>query len=128
MTKRERVMAAVEGRPVDRVPFSLWYHFRLDPPAGEGMAQAELEFYRKYSPDLFKVMHDIPYEMPPDRPQIEQSNDWRRLPVLDGKSGNFGDRSVVVVHVIKLATYWIVGEVNVGRYIHRSDVVDYVEF
>ncbi len=100
MTKRERVMAAVEGRPVDRVPFSLWYHFRLDPPAGDGMARAELDFYRKYSPDLLKIMHDIPFEMPHDLPQIENSADWAHLRVLDGKSGNFGAQLATVQQII----------------------------
>lgn len=100
MTKRERIMAAINGQPVDRVPYSLWYHFRLDPPAGEGMALAELDFYRKHDPDLFKVMHDIPYEMPADLPTIAQSEEWRRLPVLDGKSGNFGQQLATVQQII----------------------------
>ncbi len=90
MTGRERVLAAISGRPVDRVPYSLWYHFRLTPPAGENMAQAELEFFRRLRPDLLKVMHDIPYEMPAGLPQVEVVDDWARMPVLDGKSGNFG--------------------------------------
>jgi uroporphyrinogen decarboxylase len=90
MTKRERILAAVAGKPVDRVPYSLWYHFRLNPPAGEGMARAELEFYHRYDPDLFKVMHDIPYEMPPDMPLVQTLDDWAKLPELDGRSGHFG--------------------------------------
>lgn len=90
MTKHERVMAAVVGRPVDRLPYSLWYHFRLDPPAGELMASAELAFYHRYDPDLLKVMHDVPYEMPADMPCVLSPDDWRKLPVLDGVSGNFG--------------------------------------
>jgi uroporphyrinogen decarboxylase len=90
MTKRERILAAIEGRPVDRLPYSLWYHFRLDPPAGPDMAEAELNFYHKYDPDLLKVMHDIPYEMPDDLPIVKSIEDWERLPVLDGVSGNFG--------------------------------------
>jgi uroporphyrinogen decarboxylase len=90
MTKLERVRAAVLGQPVDRLPYSLWYHFRLDPPAGERMAQAELAFYHRYDPDFLKVMHDVPYEMPADMPQVQTPDDWRRLPELDGVSGNFG--------------------------------------
>jgi uroporphyrinogen decarboxylase len=90
MTKRERIMAAIEGRPYDRIPYSLWYHFRLDPPAGPNMAKAELDFYHKYDPDLLKVMHDIPYEMPKDMPLVRSIEDWAKLDVLDGVSGNFG--------------------------------------
>ncbi len=100
MTKRERIEAACAREAVDRVPYSLWYHFRLDPPAGPGMARAELDFYREYDPDLFKVMHDIPYEMPAEMPEATTSEDWRRLPVLDGISGNFGQQLATVKQII----------------------------
>jgi len=100
MTKRERIAAALAGQPVDRVPYSLWYHFRLDPPAGEGMARAELDFYHKYDPDLLKVMHDIPYEMPSDLPKVKKAEDWSRLPVLDGVSGNFGAQLATVKQIM----------------------------
>jgi len=101
MTSKERILAACAGEPVDRVPYSLWYHFRLDPPAGENMAQAELQFYRKYTPDLFKVMHDIPYEMPSAMPVVSTAEDWRALPVLDGVSGNFGAQLRTVQLIIQ---------------------------
>jgi uroporphyrinogen decarboxylase len=93
MTKRERIAAAIAGQPVDRVPYSLWYHFLVEAgrlPAGPEMVAAELDFYHKYDPDLFKVMHDIPYEMPASKPQVQSVEDWARLPALDGVSGNFG--------------------------------------
>lgn len=92
MTGRERIMRAVRGEPTDRVPFSLWYHFHLDPPAGAGLARAELDFAARYRPDLLKVMHDIPYEMPSVLPSIETPDDWPRLPVLDGAGGHFGQQ------------------------------------
>ena len=92
MTKRERVLAAVEGRSPDRVPYSLWYHFRRDPPAGPGLAAATLDFYRRFAPDLLKVMHDAPYDMPADLPAVYEPADWRRLDVLDGSSGQFGQQ------------------------------------
>ncbi len=96
MNKRERILAACQAQPVDRVPYSLWYHFGLEPPAGEEMVRAELDFYRRYDPDLFKIMHDIPYEMPPDLPRVQSAADWRRLPVLDGQSGNFGQQLAAI--------------------------------
>lgn len=100
MTKRERVLAAVAGEPVDRTPYSLWYHFRLDPPAGQAFAAAELAFYRRCDPDLFKVMHDIPYEMPADMPEVREPADWARLPVLDGRSGNFGQQLDAIKQIV----------------------------
>jgi uroporphyrinogen decarboxylase len=92
MTKFERIQAAIRGEAVDRVPYSLWYHFRLNPPAGETLANAELEFYAKYDPDLFKVMHDIPYEMPLGMASIHSISDWAKLSVLPPDKGNFGEQ------------------------------------
>ena len=50
MTKTERVMAAVNGEEVDRIPVCFWHHFR---PEGSGrkMAEATLEFF-DYTFDL----------------------------------------------------------------------------
>ncbi|MCW5935390.1 MAG: hypothetical protein KIT45_14010 [Fimbriimonadia bacterium] len=109
MNRRERVLRAVRGEAADRLPFSFWYHFRTEPwfpkalqpdtgPAApglletyiKGMSQAELGFWNRYQPDLLKVMHDIPYEMPVDCPQIESPDDWTRLPELDPDAGHFG--------------------------------------
>src|ERR1051325_371793 len=97
MTKRERIQAAIEGREVDRVPFSLWYHFRLKPPAGDKMAEAELDFYRRYDPDLFKVMHDIPFEF---AGSVKTVDEFANLRVLDGTSGNFGQQLYTVKRII----------------------------
>lgn len=89
MTPRERVLAAVHGERPDRVPYSVWYHFSPDPPAGPDskMAELELAFYDRYRPDLFKVMHDIDFE--PIQPILEV-DDWKKLAVLDPNEGNFG--------------------------------------
>jgi uroporphyrinogen decarboxylase len=56
MTKHERVMAALAGGLVDRVPISFWRHFPdidLDPAA---LAEALLDFHRRYDLDFIKVM------------------------------------------------------------------------
>ncbi|MBI2162738.1 MAG: uroporphyrinogen decarboxylase, partial [candidate division NC10 bacterium] len=44
MTKIERVRAALAGKPVDRPPFSVWYHFGLQHLPGRALAEAELAF------------------------------------------------------------------------------------
>lgn len=102
-------MRAVRGEPVERIPFSFWYHFRTEPwfpvelqpdygPAAPGVLQAYIDdmlkaesaFYHRYQPDILKVMHDVPYEMPPDMPVIQSPDDWARLPALSPDGGHFG--------------------------------------
>ena len=91
MTKRERIKAAVAGEPVDRVPFSFWYHFLdVEDKAGEEFIAAEIAFATKYDVDFLKVMHDLPYDMPESMPVIREPGDWRRLEPLDPRQGNFG--------------------------------------
>jgi uroporphyrinogen decarboxylase len=55
MNKRERVMAALAGQPVDRVPASFWGHDFLREWSAQGLADAMLESFRRYDWDYMKV-------------------------------------------------------------------------
>ena len=61
MTAKERVRRALDGRDIDRTPFSFWHHFGLEKFPGDRHAKATLEFHRKFRTDLVKVMSDYPY-------------------------------------------------------------------
>ena len=64
MTRTERVMAAVRGEPVDRIPVCFWHHFH---PSGSGtrLAEATLKFFDEtFNLDILKIMPDIPYPFP----------------------------------------------------------------
>ena len=87
MNKIELVKAALKGESVDRIPFSFWYHFPADQKSGEGMARAQLDFYRKYDVDFLKVMDDNPYPKPEGG--IEKADDWKKLEPLQSTSPNF---------------------------------------
>src|SRR5689334_4768157 len=81
MTKTERVMAAVDGQPVDRIPVCFWHHFQ---PAGSGrrLAQATLRFFEEtYDLDIIKIMPDLPYPFP--RKSIRDESHWRLLEPMD---------------------------------------------
>jgi uroporphyrinogen decarboxylase len=56
MTKRERVLAAVARRPVDRPPVAFWRHVPEVDHRPEGLAQAMLDFHRRWDLDLVKIM------------------------------------------------------------------------
>lgn len=89
MTPRERVLAAINGDRPDRVPFCFWYHINPTPAAGPDskMGQIELDFYKRYQPDIMKVMHDIDFE---PIPRIQTVDDWAKLQYLEPAAGNFG--------------------------------------
>ena len=64
LSGRERVDRAIEGRDVDRPPFSFWHHFGLQNELPERFAQATLDFHAKFRTDLVKVMSDFAYPKP----------------------------------------------------------------
>jgi len=66
MTKRERVLHAMDNKAVDRPPVSFWFHFPLDMDLDKDCVNAHLEYYRKCDIDFVKIMvsrtifsHDI---------------------------------------------------------------------
>ncbi|MDR1263237.1 MAG: hypothetical protein LBK46_07085 [Oscillospiraceae bacterium] len=58
MDKRTRVLNAFQGKPVDRTPFSFWYHFGGEKARGEGCVQAEMEYFHRTQVDYMKIMSD----------------------------------------------------------------------
>jgi uroporphyrinogen decarboxylase len=64
ISSRERVDRALEGREVDRTPFSFWHHFGLQKESPERFVQATLDFHARFRTDLVKVMSDYPYPKP----------------------------------------------------------------
>ena len=83
MTKIERVRAALGGKPVDRPPFSIWYHFGNQHASPERTAQVHLEFFEAYDLDLLKVMNDYDYPMPEGMEVMSTPEDLKRLAPFD---------------------------------------------
>ncbi len=54
MNKRERVMAAVKGEALDRIPFSLWLHDFSREYSAESLAQETIRLYEAYDWDFLK--------------------------------------------------------------------------
>jgi uroporphyrinogen decarboxylase len=108
MNKRERVYAALEGQPVDRVPLSLWRHFHKQDTTPTGLASATLAFYRTYDFDLIKLTPSGLYaiqdwgaqisnpkddDTPPQlkKPVVKKPENWRNLAGLNPTEGSYGD-------------------------------------
>lgn len=107
MNKRERVYAAMEGQPVDRVPLMLWRHFHKQDQTPAGLAAATLAFYHKYNFDLIKLTPNDFYaiedwgahiilskndDQPPQLKKnvINKPEDWRHLSTLNSHEGSYG--------------------------------------
>jgi len=72
MGKIERLRRALEGREVDRPPYTYWYHFLDAEQPGARHAATTLEFARKFDTDLVKVMSDYPLGADPANPFPQQ--------------------------------------------------------
>ncbi|MDL2288450.1 hypothetical protein LJC32_03605 [Oscillospiraceae bacterium OttesenSCG-928-F05] len=75
MTKRERLLAAVQGKPVDRTPTGFWLHFPKEAFFGKAAVDAHLDFFEKTDTDIMKIMNE---SLVPAFP-IEKPSDWREV-------------------------------------------------
>jgi uroporphyrinogen decarboxylase len=99
MTKTERVMAAVRGEPVDRLPICFWHHFK---PEGSGrkLAEATLDFFvDSFDLDIVKIMPDIPYPFPHN--SIDNVEDWRLLEPIDIQRSRYVSQRVEAVRLLR---------------------------
>jgi len=83
MNKVERVRAILAGQPVDRPPFSVWYHFGNQHASPEKTAEVHLDFFEAYDLDLLKVMNDYDYPMPEGLEVVQAAEDLKRIGPLD---------------------------------------------
>ena len=103
MSRRDRIRAAINREPVDRVPYAVWRHFPAVDRSPAGLAQATLRFHERYGSDFLKITPAGGYaveawgcvegdEMRPDghRPcaqhAIRSASDWKKIRPLDPDS------------------------------------------
>ena len=92
MNKVERMRATLGGKPVDRPPFSIWYHFGNQHASPERTAQVHLEFYDYYDLDFLKVMNDYDYPMPSGVETLESPEDLKRLQLFNIERSPLGNQ------------------------------------
>ena len=100
MTRRERLTAAINREPVDRVPYAVWRHFPAVDRSPAGLAQATLRFHDHYGSDFLKITPRGGYCVEAwgcveseqvlatgNRPcascAVKTADDWRRIRPLD---------------------------------------------
>lgn len=114
--KVERVLAALRGEPVDRVPVSAWWHDFAREWSPEGLAAATLEAYRAYDWDFVKLNPRATYyaeawgarfrPLPGRQPELlvpawREPGDLGRFEPLDPTSGPFGEQLEALGLVIR---------------------------
>jgi uroporphyrinogen decarboxylase len=109
MTKRERVMAAVRGEPVDRVPVSLWLHNFATENSADTLAAETLRLLRRFDWDFLKPQsraqcfaemwglrytpsreRATPYTT--TRAPLATAQDLRRLEPVDARTGALAEQ------------------------------------
>lgn len=63
MTKRERVIAAINGQEVDVIPSGFSLHFPTEVAFGDKAVEAHLQFFKDTDTDILKIMNEnlVPY-------------------------------------------------------------------
>lgn len=99
MSRTERVMAAVRGEPLDRLPVCFWHHFQPE-GSGRNLADASLAFFDEtFDLDICKLMPDLPYPFP--HQSIQQPNDWRLIEPIDQDRSRFFTQRVEAVSALR---------------------------
>jgi uroporphyrinogen decarboxylase len=100
MSRRDRLRAAIQRQPVDRVPYAVWRHFPQVDRNPAGLAQATLRFHERYGSDFVKITPAGGYaveewgcvegdEVRPDghrpcaRCAVRDGEDWKKIRPLD---------------------------------------------
>lgn len=99
MSKTERVMGAVQGEEVDRIPVCFWHHFS---PEGSGrkMAEATYSFFEdEFDLDIMKIMPDIAYPFP--RGSITDADGWRLIEPINTSSSRYLNQRLSAIHALR---------------------------
>lgn len=73
MKKRERVLAAIEGEDVDKIPSYFTMHFTPDKAFGDAAVEEHIRFFETVNPDIQKIMNE---HLVPNMGTIKTPQDW----------------------------------------------------
>lgn len=76
MNRRERVLAAIAGNPVDHVPSLFSIHFPKACAEGEAAVEAHLSFYEQTGVDVLKIMNE---NLEPAIGTLRSAEDWHKV-------------------------------------------------
>ncbi|HBN96656.1 MAG TPA: uroporphyrinogen III decarboxylase [Firmicutes bacterium] len=77
MNRKERVIAAIQKKPVDRVPASFSLHFPADIQKGQAAVDAHISFLNETGCDILKIMNE---NLVPPIGEMNGPEDWDQVP------------------------------------------------
>ncbi|HEY5595904.1 MAG TPA: uroporphyrinogen decarboxylase family protein [Candidatus Bipolaricaulota bacterium] len=126
MTHKQRIQAAIGGKPLDRLPVALWRHFPREDATAEGLARSVVQFQQRFDFDLVKVTPVAGYPAEAwgatlhyldnangtrgytHRP-VQSAADWHALARLDVRQGLLGRE----LHALRLIRQGVGPDVHV---------------
>lgn len=120
MQKKERVKAALGGKPVDRPPISIWKHFPAADRDPMQLAQAHVSFQKQFDLDFIKLtpydsypVHDWGceirfFETPTEvtvlrRSAVTKNSDWLNIKTVEATQGAWGRQGLALRCAVALA-------------------------
>lgn len=78
MNKKQRVLDCIDGKPIDKVPFTFWHHYTGEDNLGQACIQRHKEIYEAADMDFVKMNSNGYY--PIDfGVAVQRSEDWRHV-------------------------------------------------
>ncbi len=109
LSHKERILALIKSEPIDRLPVSSWRHFYHREGTAQELAEAMLDFQKKFDWDLMKVNPRAAYHVQDwgavlkfskdeftktqtvDYP-VKKTSDWNKLKILEPTKGSLGEQ------------------------------------
>lgn len=97
MTKKERVIAAIQGKEVDKIPSGFSLHFPTEVAFGEAAVKAHLDFFRESDTDILKIMNEnlVPY-----MGEIQKGSDYSMVKEMSLEDPFMKDQIALVKSVL----------------------------
>ncbi len=82
MKKRERVIGAIKGEPIDKIPSGFSLHFPAGEARGEKAVDAHIRFFEETDTDIIKVMNE---NLVPRASGVKNPEDFDKIPEISMK-------------------------------------------
>lgn len=98
MTKRERVIAAIEGRETDAVPCGFSLHFPKEQAYGAAAVDTHIKFFEETDTDILKIMNEnlVPY-----MGEINKGSDYSLVREMSMKDQFMQDQVALVKSILE---------------------------